>query len=75
MDPYQPRTAYNTMPSKHYTNVNAGLMLVHCWPSTILHWTVLSVGGGLSTQYKLAPIQCLLNVGAASPVLDIFPGQ
>ena len=28
-----------------------------------------SVGGGVSTEYKLTPIQCLLNVGPASPVL------
>ena len=28
----------------------------------------------MSTEYKLTPIQCLLNVGPASPVLDILPG-
>ena len=36
------------------------------WQSTFQHWTVLS---GVSTEYKLTPIQCLLNVGPASPVL------
>ena len=69
---------YNRMPNKYYTQPNAGLTLVHrrrLWPSTIQHWVVLSVGGGVSTEYKLTPIQCLLNVGPASPVLDIFPGQ
>ena len=51
---------------------NAGSMLVHCrrlWPSTSQHWTVLFVGGGVSTESKLTPIQCLLNVGPASLVL------
>ena len=70
--------AYNTMPSKHYTQPNAGSTLVHrrrLWPSTIQHWTVLSVGGGVSTEYKLTPIQCMLTVRPASQVLDIFPGQ
>ena len=66
------------MPSKHYTQPNAVLTLGHrrrLWPSTIQHWTVLSDGGGVSTEYKLTPIQCLLNVGPASTVPDIFSGQ
>ena len=51
---------------------NAGSTLAHrrrLWQSTIQHWSVLSVGGGVSTEYKLKPIQCLLNVGTAPPVL------
>ena len=51
---------------------DAGSTLVHrrrLWPSTIQHWTVLSVGGGVSTEYKLTPIQCLLNIGPTSQVL------
>ena len=51
---------------------NAGSMLVHrrgLCPSTIQHWTVLSVGGGVFTEYKLTQIQCLLNVGPASVTL------
>ena len=51
---------------------NAGSTLVHrrrLWPSTIQHWLVLSVGGGVSTEYKLTLIQCLPNIGPASPVL------
>ena len=47
---------------------------VQCW-STVAgsghqpFWTVLFVGGGVSTEYKLTPIQCMLNVGPASQVL------
>ena len=66
------------MPIKHYTQLNVGLTLVHrrqLWTSNIQYWTVLSVGDGVSTEYKLTPIQCLLNVGPVSPVLDIFPDQ
>ena len=51
---------------------NAGSTLVHrrwLWPSIIQHWTVLSVSGGVSTEYMQTPIQCLLNVGPVSPVL------
>ena len=51
---------------------DAGSTLVHrrrLWSATIQHWTVLTVGGGVFTGYKLTPIQCLLNVGLASPVL------
>ena len=43
--------AYNTIPSKHYTQLNAGLTLIHSrqlWRSVI--------GGGVSTEYKLTPI-------------------
>ena len=49
--------------------LNSGSMLVHYrWlgPSTIQHWTVLSVGGGVSTKYNQTPIRCLLNVGPLS---------
>ena len=61
-----------SLPSKHDTSTQCRFTLVHCrrlWPSTIQHWTVLSVGCCVSTEYKLTPIQCLLNVGSASPVL------
>ena len=60
------------MPSKQTRQPYAGSTLVHCrrlWPSSIQHWTVLSVGGGVSPEYKLTPIQCLLNFGPALPVL------
>ena len=52
--------------------LNASSTLVHrrqLWPATVQHWTVLSVGGGVSTEYKLTQIQYLLNVGPASQVL------
>ena len=73
MDPYQWPTSYNTMPSKHYTQPNAGLTLVHrlrLWPSTIQHWPVLSVG---EVQADTDPwsVKCW----ASALVLDIFPGQ
>ena len=58
------------MSSKHNSQPNAGSTLVHyrrLWLSTI-HWTVLSVGGGVS-RVQADTIQCLLNVGSASPVL------
>ena len=45
---------------------NAGSTLVYrrrLWPSTIQHWTVVSVGSVVSTVYKLALSRCLLNVG------------
>ena len=55
------------MPSEHDTfQPNSGSTLAHrrrLWPATIQHWTVLSVGSGVSTEYNLTPIQCLLNVG------------
>ena len=52
---------------------DAGSTLVHrrrLWQSSMQHWTVLSVGSGVSTEYKLTPIQCMLNAGPASPVLS-----
>ena len=59
------------MPSKHDRSTADSTLVHRCrlWPSTIQHCTVLSVGGGLSTEYKLTQVQCLLNVGPASPVL------
>ena len=44
---------------------NAGSKLVprrRLWPTTIQHWTVLSVGGGVSTDYKLTPNKSWVNV-------------
>ena len=67
----QLEVAYHTMLSKHDTST--GSTLVHCrqpFPSTIQHWTVLSVRGDVSTEYNLTPIQCLSNVGPASAVLS-----
>ena len=65
----------NRLPPSNMTRQpNAGSTLVHrrqLWPSTIQPWTVLYVGGGVSTKYKLTPIHCLSNVGPASPVLGI----
>ena len=70
--PISGQVAYHTMPSKHDTSTqcqfNAGT------PSPALainhqYWTVLSVGGSVSTEYKLTLIQCLVNVGPASPAL------
>ena len=66
-------SAYYIMPSKHDTSTQCRFNVTHrrrLWPSTIQHWTVLPVGSGVSTEYKLTPSQCLLNVGPASPVLS-----
>ena len=42
-------------PANKARQPNAGSTLVHCrrlWPSTIQHWTVLSIDSGVSTEYK-----------------------
>ena len=40
----------------------------------INHSTLLSVDSGVSTEYKLTPIQCLLNVGLPTVTLAHIQG-
>ena len=66
------KVTFTICPANTTRQPNAGSTLVYrrrLWTSTIQHWTVLSVGGGVSLECKLTQIQCLWNVGPASPVL------
>ena len=51
-------------------------MLVHrrrLWPSIIQHWTLLSVGGCVSTEFKLTPIQCSVKCWASVAGAEQYP--
>ena len=74
MDPYWRPTRLLHYAQRTHQPIADSTLFNHrrFWPSTIQLWTVLSVAGGVSTEYNLIPIQCLLNVRPASPVLAII---